>query len=75
MFGLSVSKVLLLVAIAVAVWFLWRRFGSPRSQPTRQRARTRTANSPEAMQKCPRCGVYMIESAGRCEREDCPRPA
>jgi hypothetical protein len=74
MFGLSLGKLLLLAAIAVGVWLVWRRFGRRPSAPVGPPRRRSAAGSPEAMQKCPRCGVYMITSAGRCEREDCPRP-
>jgi hypothetical protein len=75
MFGFSIGKLLLLAAIAAAVWFLWRRIGRRPPGPAASVRRSAASSAPEAMQKCPRCGVYMAPSAGRCEREDCPRPA
>ena len=79
MFGFSIGKLLLLLAIGVGAWVLWRRAKSAlasRGQPP-QRQRQARSSSPvaEAMVKCPRCGAYVAESAGRCERADCPRPA
>ena len=79
MFGFSIGKLLLLLAIGLGAWFLWRRAKSAltaRHQPPQRQPRGRTsAPVAEAMVKCSRCGAYVAESAGRCERADCPRPA
>ena len=79
MFGFSLSKLILLLAIGAGAWFLWRRARnalSARNQPPQRQQQARSSNPvTEAMVKCSRCGAYVAESAGRCERADCPRPA
>lgn len=77
MFGISLGKLLLLVALGAAGWFMWRRMTRKPAPPTAQAppARRQDAGSAEVMAKCARCGAYVAESAGRCDRADCPRPA
>jgi hypothetical protein len=78
---LSLSKILLLVAVICVVWYgyklLERRgltglFGEPKTQ-----RRPPNPAKPRAldMQKCNRCGDYVATDAGACARSDCPYPA
>jgi hypothetical protein len=79
---MSIGKILILAACGIFVWFMFRRWWRSKWGPPAQsqapapppRARS-TQPATEAMIRCARCGVYMAENAGRCERADCPRPA
>jgi hypothetical protein len=78
MFGLSIGKILILAVCGAFVWFMARRWwrakwGPPPQAPAPHSRASQPAA--EAMIRCVRCGVYMAENAGRCERADCPRPA
>jgi uncharacterized protein len=75
------QKLLLIIAVAAAVWFgikAYRRFEAmQRQRDTRERGCTQ--NGPlvaHEMVKCPRCGTYVAgPRPGRCERADCPYAA
>jgi uncharacterized protein len=86
MFGFSLQKLLVLVAIVVAIWFGFKLIGHldyKRKQEARLRrrggARSGAANRgrspPEAedMIQCPSCRAYVsARQVSNCGRGDCP---
>jgi hypothetical protein len=88
MFGISFSKVLLLVAVIAIVWFGFRWF--QRWEKERREAADREEKngrlgrdaSPKAddknvevMSACRVCGTYVAQGARACGRPRCPLPA
>jgi len=74
MFGFSLSKLVVLVAIIAAVWygfkFLGRLDEKRKAEIKRGAAKGHDA---EAMVECPVCGIYVsAQDAGNCGRADCP---
>ena len=83
---LSLSKILLLIVVVVAVWFGWRwyqRVGDVGREKLRERDAARRpqagrssgggAVGAEDMEKCPECGAYVApRSAVACGRPGCP---
>ncbi|WP_372073015.1 hypothetical protein P7L75_12175 [Tistrella mobilis] len=80
---LSLSKILLLVLVVLAVFTgarLARVFGQrretirredrrePRHVPRRRRAAREVADA----DRCARCGSFVVPGAGPCGRADCP---
>ena len=85
MFGIpSLGKLLVLVAIVLAVWFGFQFIGRPdrlRKDEARLKKRAGasrgkaagTAAAVEDTVKCPICGAYVsARSASSCGRADCP---
>ena len=86
MFGLpSLGKLLLLIAIVLAVWygFKWigrldaqRKAAAKRSAAERRGSVKRRSGSEsvtEEMVQCPACETYVLSrSTGTCGRPDCP---
>lgn len=66
---LSVSKVLLLVAVAAGVYFAFRLLRRPR--PPKPVARETETKALE-MRKCAVCGVYVGAGEGACGKPNCP---
>jgi len=62
------SRLLVLAAVAYAVWQLWHRLIGTGGRP-----RDRSAGRIEDMAQCPVCGTYVAAGSGRCGRQDCPR--
>ena len=86
MFGLSFSKVMVLVAVVAVIWFGFRWFRRWEVE-RRQRAQARSAPiqrpaesdgrqiQAEDMVACPRCGTYVAAHLARsCGRANCPYP-
>lgn len=77
MFGIGLTKILLLAAIVIAVWYgfrWWTRQQLAKAAPPRPVQRqSRGEVKVEDMQACPVCRTFMATSAGPCERVDCPR--
>jgi hypothetical protein len=76
MLGGPLGKLLLLIAVVVAVWYGWKyvnRVNQVRAEQ-RRRAPRRTAQAIEAedMSKCAVCGTYVTGRPGSCGRSDCP---
>lgn len=87
MFGFSLTKLLVAMAIIVVVWYGFKTIGRLdqarkarlKAQRAGQRRGTGGANAPagqaEEMVKCPACGTYVSAEANRaCDRKDCPYP-
>jgi uncharacterized protein len=85
MFGISFSKVVVLVAVVAIVWFGYRWF--QRWDKERREAERREAaqlgrqppnpgvRSAEEMTACRVCGTYVAPAAARsCGRPNCPFP-
>ncbi len=74
MFGLSLSKILLLVLVVAAVWygFKWVK----RMQVKRDAAGgpARPAAPGTDLSACPACGTYVAAGVAQCpsKRSDCP---
>ncbi|MBM3539552.1 MAG: hypothetical protein FJX55_17205 [Alphaproteobacteria bacterium] len=87
MFGISFSKVLLLVAVVAAIWFGFRWFQrwekerrerSEREEEGSRLGRDASARSDdrqtEVMTACRICGTYVAQGARSCGRPRCPFP-
>jgi hypothetical protein len=75
MFGLGFGKLLLLVAIVVAVWYAFTMVGRLDRRRKRKIAenREKASDSIDKMEKCPVCGTYVVaERAANCGRRGCP---
>lgn len=80
MFGLGFSKLVVLIAIVVAVWYGFKYVGQlDRARKERQAGkpprRTGGGKPPEVEDtvQCPVCGAYVVaRTASPCERPDCP---
>lgn len=65
---LSVSKILLLVAVAAGVYFAFRLLRRPRPPKPVRRAEIKALD----MRKCPVCGVFVGAGEGACGKAGCP---
>ena len=80
MFGLGISKLVVLAGIVVAIWYGFKIVGkldkARRKQQREDRRRPRPGARPPDVEDtvlCPVCGAYVVaRSAGPCERPDCP---
>ncbi|MBM3569226.1 MAG: hypothetical protein FJX46_10800 [Alphaproteobacteria bacterium] len=75
---MSFTKILLLLALAVGIYLLWRGFKAHKraaSPPPLENAApdSRSANAVEDLTACPACGAYMAVNSPACGRADCPR--
>ena len=81
MFGFSLSKLLLTVAIVVAVWYGFKLVGRlEQARKARLKAASKGGGGTAAgaiadLERCPACSAYLdAESASACGRDDCPFP-
>jgi hypothetical protein len=90
MFGLSLSKLVVLALVGLGAWYLFRMLAGPNSSSQRARpnAQTRHASasgaansaSPRAreaedMVRCSVCGTYVAaKGAKACDNSACPWP-
>lgn len=84
MFGLSIGKLLLTVAVIAGVVYGWKWLGRVQAQRSAEEKRVRRDQKrptpppiTEAvdMIQCPTCGDYVPASgATHCGRKDCPYP-
>jgi len=82
MFGLSITKLLLLVLVVLAVLFgarLFRQFtGSGNERQDRRRVDDDKGRGGEARHdvedtvECRRCGVFVTRNSGDCGKPGCP---
>jgi uncharacterized protein HemY len=77
MMTLSVSKILLIVVLIVAVWYVSRLLnrGAPTPERRRRReaARPRSREAIEDLVPCRVCGAYVSPGAHHCGRPACPQ--
>jgi hypothetical protein len=86
MFGLSLSKLLVLLIVVGVVWYGFKYLKLREQQLARaaraaadQASRTARSAGPEAvgpaedLSKCPVCETYVARDARSCGRADCPR--
>ncbi len=78
MFGFSLSKLLVLAAIVMAVWYAFK-FIARLDQRRKREIKARHDNpagvpeKPEEMVQCPVCQSYVAaQGVGPCGRDDCP---
>ena len=85
MFGWSLSKLMTLVAMAAAAWYLFKMLGGPKVPraggappppgPGPRQAQLAPRVEAEEMIACKACGTYVSATAARhCGRADCPWP-
>jgi hypothetical protein len=81
MLGLSLSKILLIVAVAIAAWRAWRvvgpivaRFQQAEPPAPRDRPGTRPDGRALELVECPRCGTF-IPAGTACPHHGPGRPA
>lgn len=74
MFGFSLPKLLVLIAIIVGVLLAYRYFGSKRVSERKPSGSDRQGGEAvEDMEPCRVCGDYVSAGAARsCGRADCP---
>jgi hypothetical protein len=73
---IALPKLVLLVLLAVAVWYGMRWLN--RAPPTIVRRRQARSPGPqravEDLTACPTCGAYVAASARVCGKPGCPQP-
>ena len=77
MFGVSFWKIVLLVAVVVAVWSGFRWFERAQKEKARIAARPARSREPgtQDLVACRVCGAFVDETAARsCGRAGCPYP-
>ncbi len=87
MFGFSLQKLMLLVAVIGAVWYGFKfisrlqeareleakKTGGRRAKPKRSGPTRASRGEAETMIECPVCKTYVAaRGAGSCGRADCP---
>ena len=74
MFGLSLGKLLVLIAVLAGVWFAFRWLQRAHRIKEADTGRDRVASlGGEETVKCPRCEVFVVaRTAGDCGRIGCP---
>ena len=78
MFGFSFTKLIVLAAIVVAVWYGFKFVGRLDKRRKEQLASSRKASTAEMkdvgdMVKCPKCDAYVTDQgAMNCGRWTCP---
>ena len=75
MFGIGIKELIVLVLVAVAVWYGYRLFERRQSarvsKPRRKKGKGKL--KAEQMVECPTCGAYYLPgSPPRCENNACP---
>ena len=73
---IAVPKLVLIVVVAVAVWYAMRWLN--RAPPVVVRRRQAASPGPlpavEDLTACPTCGAYVAASARGCGKPGCPQP-
>ncbi|MFM2129802.1 MAG: hypothetical protein RL477_1348 [Pseudomonadota bacterium] len=74
MFGLSLSKILLIVLIAAALWYGYRWLKRSQEKQKAAEAARRDAVRGTDLAACPACGTYAAAGLAKCPsgRADCP---
>lgn len=74
MFGLSLSKILLVVLVAAAVWYGVKWLKRARTEPAAKDGAGRAADRGTDLAACPACGTYVAAPVATCPngRADCP---
>lgn len=75
MFGFGLGKLVVLLAVVVAVWYGFKLV-SRLERECKRRLREQRQQGPESvgtMEKCPVCDTYVMAAGARnCGREGCP---
>lgn len=82
MFGFGLTKIAVLIAVVLAVWYGFKFVGrldqarkAQAEGKPKKRAENRNAKRPEVEDtvECPVCGAYVVaRNSTPCERSDCP---
>ena len=78
MMTISVPKLVLIIIVILAVWYVSRCHQSRRrragaSAPARDRSRRRGRDAIEDLVPCRTCGAYVSPGARDCGRPACPQ--
>jgi hypothetical protein len=73
---IAVPKLVMIVLVAVAVWYAmrWLNRAPPDIMRRRQSASPGPQQAVEDLTACPTCGAYVAASARGCGKPDCPQP-
>jgi hypothetical protein len=73
---IAVPKLVLIVLVAVAVWYAmrWLNRAPPTIVRRRQAAWPGRQPAVEDLTACPNCGAYVAASARGCGKPACPQP-
>jgi len=72
---LSFGKILMLVAVVLAVMVVWRWLKArdlEDGQRKARRGRSRRESITQDMEPCPACGTFIAAGTGSCGRPECP---
>ena len=75
--AISLTKLLLLVAVFLAVWTVVRWLNGPPARALHRRrphAQPQRRIEAEDLVPCSVCGAYVATTARRCGRTNCPLP-
>ena len=78
MFGVSLTKLIVLFATVIAVWYGFKFFGRLEKRQKKQLASSRKAMAAKMkgvgdMVKCPKCDTYVSDQGAiSCGRRNCP---
>ena len=77
MFGLSLSKLLVLALIIAAVWYGFKWLNRSKAKDEGSKQANRAADGGTDLAACPACGTYVAAGVAKCpdNRDDCPMGA
>ncbi len=77
MFGFTITKLLMTVAIVAVIWYAFKligrrdQLGATEKTPRRSTGR-KSRDEIEDLVQCTICGTYVQSGGATCAREDCP---
>lgn len=79
MFGLTLSKLVLIAVVIFVIWYgfrLMNRMGQAGAERARERLKEAVRTPPDSvadMQRCPACGDFVVPNlASACGKDLCP---
>ncbi len=77
MFGFSLPKLLVIVAVIAVVWYAFKFIGrrdqvSASEKTPRRSTGKKSRDEIEDLVRCTVCGTYVQSGGATCAREDCP---